>query len=550
MSDYGSIITTAGAALEAAAIAGGAPVQLTEFVVGDGNGSDVVPDPAQTALVHEVYRGSISSLSISADQASQMIAEIIIPKDSGGYTIRELGLLAADGTLYSVANYPAQVKPAPDSGTAIKLDMQYSLAVSDTTAITLLFDSDDYLTETQANTLYLRIDANLSEIATAGAAAQSSARSNLGLTDMSIANPADYVKTTGGDVGYLDNATHYGIKPGTWEGVGAIATQYADPTAPFVIPKGFTAMSGASQFNPIIKGVIGTDVVGYFAAISLGALTSGGANYPNLALSITTDTGTSAVWAFDPNTGTFSCPGPLYGAAGLQVTGGDNVTSGANVVASHAAGDAGGGAYFIQDAAGNNIASLSADTAGNIIINSYLATPSLSMNGYFHAASSVSIGSPPQGEFLTSPGINIGDSDSGLISTADGVVSFYANGLNVGRWNSTSLQYEGDIVARGGLYESGGSVRAYSLNNPPPQDTAGGVNSYVLAAFWDQLALGALVDGASIYSGSVRAANNYSDDSANLWTAGPMSGTWMMMGSITSPGSGDYWNLSLFLRVA
>ncbi|TDN51123.1 hypothetical protein EC843_104134 [Buttiauxella sp. JUb87] len=82
---------------------------------------------------------------------------------------------------YSVSNYPDQVKPAPDSGYAAKLGIEYLLQVSSTSDITLIVSPQDYLTEERANTLYLRIGNNLSEIAAAGAEAQQLSRDHLGL---------------------------------------------------------------------------------------------------------------------------------------------------------------------------------------------------------------------------------------------------------------------------------------------------------------------------------------------------------------------------------
>ena len=49
MSNYGAILTNAGAAKLANAIALGVPLKLTQMAVGDGNGQPVAPDPAMTA---------------------------------------------------------------------------------------------------------------------------------------------------------------------------------------------------------------------------------------------------------------------------------------------------------------------------------------------------------------------------------------------------------------------------------------------------------------------------------------------------------------------
>ncbi|WP_370611818.1 phage tail protein [Klebsiella aerogenes] len=157
MSDYYIIITDAGAALEAAAHASGTPVTLTEFAAGDGGGAAVTPDPTRTTLVNEVYRGNISSLTINADDNTVLNAQCIIPADSGGYTVREIGIYADDGTLYAIGNYIEQVKPDPTTGTAITMDVSVQLAVSDTADITLYLNPGDYLTKEEADELYLKL---------------------------------------------------------------------------------------------------------------------------------------------------------------------------------------------------------------------------------------------------------------------------------------------------------------------------------------------------------------------------------------------------------
>lgn len=184
MSDYGSIITIAGAAAEAAANASGTPLKLTMFVVGDGGGAPVTPDPAQTELINEVYRGSISGLSVNPDDATQLIATLIIPGESGGYVIRELGIVTEDGTLYSVSNYADQNKPSPDSGMAVSVKIDYMLAVSNKADITFVLPAGEYLTEVYADTLYLRQDQRLSEIAGQGEEAQAAARGHLALGEL------------------------------------------------------------------------------------------------------------------------------------------------------------------------------------------------------------------------------------------------------------------------------------------------------------------------------------------------------------------------------
>jgi hypothetical protein len=201
MSDFYLLITDAGKSLETAAHASGNPVKLTDFSVGDGNGSPVTPDAAQTSLVNETFRDAISSLAVSISDSTVLEAECVIPASSGGYTIREIGIFADDGSLYAVGNFAEQEKPDPDSGYAASLQILADLAVSDTADITLTIQDGSYLTEPQGDTLYLRQDKNLSEIAAQGTDAQGEARDNLDLGTAAIADtvtsPED---TTAGSV--------------------------------------------------------------------------------------------------------------------------------------------------------------------------------------------------------------------------------------------------------------------------------------------------------------------------------------------------------------
>ncbi|QHA85685.1 phage tail protein [Serratia rhizosphaerae] len=214
MSDYYVLVTDAGAELEAAAHAAGESVELSEFGVCDG-GVDFTPDPALTAFVNEVYRGAISALEVSADDPSEIVAQCIIPADSGGYTLRGVAIYASDGTLYAVGNYAAQDKPAPDSGFAVSLEILVVLALSATTDVTLVVTDTAYLTEKQADTLYLRQDKNLDEIAKTGDTAQQAARDNLGLGSAATASTGDFISITGGNATGALTATWLAVRNAT-----------------------------------------------------------------------------------------------------------------------------------------------------------------------------------------------------------------------------------------------------------------------------------------------------------------------------------------------
>lgn len=149
-----------------------------------------------------------------------------------------------------------------------------------------------------------------------------------GTKDISLAAAdVNAVPAAGGNVGYLNNATHYSIKPDVWEGVGGFANQYAQPDAPFIVPYGYKAPRDISSYAPIVKGVIQTTSYGYGTAVSLGALTSGGQKFASAVIHAIGDSGVSAAWVFDPMDGSFSCPGAVYGSV-LRATNPPNPGSG------------------------------------------------------------------------------------------------------------------------------------------------------------------------------------------------------------------------------
>jgi phage-related tail fiber protein len=137
---YFVLLTAAGEAKIANAAALGTTVNLTALAVGDGNGNTPTPDRLQTALVHEVRRAPINTLSIDPNNASQLIAEQVIPEDVGGWWIREIGLYDDAGVLCAVANCPPTYKPLLAEGSGRTQVVRMVLIVSSTQAVTLKID--------------------------------------------------------------------------------------------------------------------------------------------------------------------------------------------------------------------------------------------------------------------------------------------------------------------------------------------------------------------------------------------------------------------------
>ncbi|MFM5554774.1 phage tail protein [Aeromonas veronii] len=140
MSNFGAILTNAGAAKLANAIALGVPLKLTQMAVGDGNGQPVAPDPAMTAIPGEKRRAAINTLFADPLAASQLVAEQIIPEDVGGWWIRCVGLFDDSNTLIAIANVPDTYKPLLTSGAGRTQIIRMVLIVSDTSAVELKID--------------------------------------------------------------------------------------------------------------------------------------------------------------------------------------------------------------------------------------------------------------------------------------------------------------------------------------------------------------------------------------------------------------------------
>ncbi|WP_205960178.1 phage tail protein [Pantoea stewartii] len=137
---YFAILTNQGAAKLANAAALGTQLQITQMAVGDGGGTLPTPDPAQTKLVGEKRRAALNSLKVDAANASQIIAEQIIPEGEGGFWIREIGLYDADGVMVAVANCAETYKPQLQEGSGRTQTVRMILIVNSTSAVTLKID--------------------------------------------------------------------------------------------------------------------------------------------------------------------------------------------------------------------------------------------------------------------------------------------------------------------------------------------------------------------------------------------------------------------------
>lgn len=140
MATYKTILTNKGLQLVAAAAAAGTQIVLTDMAVGDGNGNPVTPNPAQNTLARERYRHAVNRLVAMPDDPTAFLAELIIPADIGGFTIREVGLYTNNGELFAVANVPNAYKPTADEGSFGDTVVKMVFKVANASVVTIVFD--------------------------------------------------------------------------------------------------------------------------------------------------------------------------------------------------------------------------------------------------------------------------------------------------------------------------------------------------------------------------------------------------------------------------
>lgn len=140
MAQYSAVFTTYGTQQLAKAIANNKPLTATHFAVGDGNGNAVTVSASQERLVNEKYRATVSAVSLDPRNNKQVIFELTIPEEIGGFYIREMGVFDANNKLVAYANCPESFKPTLASGSGKVQVMRMILLVASSNAVTLTVD--------------------------------------------------------------------------------------------------------------------------------------------------------------------------------------------------------------------------------------------------------------------------------------------------------------------------------------------------------------------------------------------------------------------------
>ncbi|KZR35341.1 phage tail protein [Enterobacter genomosp. S] len=438
---YYSILTNRGKELETQSSATGKPVIIKEFVVGDGNGQAVKPDPAQTKLVREVYRSAISALQVSPDQANQFIAQLVLPVNVGGFVVREVGLLTDAGELYSVANCAAIEKP--ENGVSVNL--QYRLAVSETAAVELKVATGDGL--------FLRLDRNLGEIAENGPGAQKSAREAIDVVDATTSRKG---------LVQLSNATDS-------KSEGLAATPKAVKDA-YDLAKGkYTAQNATTAQEGIVQLSSATDSDSELLAATPKAVKAANDNANGRVPTgrkinghaLTEDTSVTSQDIFNDQAiglstedlDTLKTPGIYYQPLNANTSAARHYpenNAGTLLVYKNAGVTQ---VYRVYNSSRTYTRSQYSTGAWTAWAKQYdtankptssdvgaLSSTGGTLTGGLTVQGTTQIGS------VGSAVLNIGDNDSGLRSSKDGQVDLWSNSKNVGYWNGTTLYFSGQIV--------------------------------------------------------------------------------------------------------
>ena len=140
---YYSLITNNGLLKEAVANAPEAPpVELTHIAIGDANGTSYDPTSAQTALVHEVYRTTLTYVAVDENNPNQLIVEGVINEEVGPFHIREVGIFDADGDLFAIGKYPETFKSTSAEGSGKRIYIRMILGFTNAPQVELVLSED------------------------------------------------------------------------------------------------------------------------------------------------------------------------------------------------------------------------------------------------------------------------------------------------------------------------------------------------------------------------------------------------------------------------
>lgn len=537
--------------LIAAMSPGGTKLTLTQMAVGDGGGNPTNPDTTNTALVNEVWRAAVNSVSVDKTHSNIIIVELLIPAEVGGFWIREAGIYDEFNKLVAICSLPASEKPLLKQGSGRAQTVRMTLVISDLSTINITIDSttiiatNDYvdnslkeheksrnhpdatLTDKGFVKLYsgvTSLDETMAatpkavKIAMDNASARLAKERNLAdlpsiplaLNNLTLANVKKYVESTNTGVDKFPT-----FRPASEDDLDALPAGYMGlcknktPGGPLPVEGWYyievTGKLDNNSNDPKRKGGV----------ITLTRIDSPGDVWRGVKFDDGASGTVKYTWSGDFNT--LNKPKPedvglaatkkaiddthigLASQSVMWISTADelsNLPSGARRFATNNAGVTvlpSGGYFFLEVLAKRDTANgsciLATSDTGDVWIGLRYSVPvdanftwiqlnqnieNLGLKETLNPTKRVSIGNIGNGAFDGStPCINIGDSDSGFIGSADGVIDIYCNNAKVGYIDLdglhmlTDVSTDRNIVLRGDarrhiiIQNEDGSVRAY-----------------------------------------------------------------------------------------
>lgn len=137
---FKTIHTFYGLTAMAEAESAGVPINLPTMAVGDGNGNPTDPQETDTQLVRERYRAAVNRVYQSPTDPKRFTAELVVPTDIGGFTMREVAVFDSHGSMFVVGTLPDTYKPTVDEGAFSDVVVRVDFLVSNAQIITLQVD--------------------------------------------------------------------------------------------------------------------------------------------------------------------------------------------------------------------------------------------------------------------------------------------------------------------------------------------------------------------------------------------------------------------------
>lgn len=137
---FKTIHTLYGLTAMAQAEAAGALINLPTMAVGDGNGNPTDPQESDTQLVRERFRAAVNRVYQSPTDPKRFTAELVVPANVGGFTMREVAVFDSHGAMFVVGTLPDTYKPTADEGAFSDVVVRVDFMVSNAQIITLQVD--------------------------------------------------------------------------------------------------------------------------------------------------------------------------------------------------------------------------------------------------------------------------------------------------------------------------------------------------------------------------------------------------------------------------